>query len=397
LTPSIPRVSRALIDRNLDKGSKSVRSPQLSDLYIGLISGTSMDAIDAALLEIGDDGCRIRATHSQPISRDALAELRQLVDHPDHVTLEKLGQLDVRLGRDFATAANALLRAAGHDRKDIRAIGSHGQTIFHAPRGPFPFTMQIADPNIIALETGITTVADFRRRDVALGGQGAPLVPAFHRAIFASSGEPRAACNIGGIANLTVMLPGRPLSGFDTGPGNTLMDAWTRLKRGHPHDTGGEWAASAPPDPGLLGMLLDYDYFKREAPKSTGVEEFNLGWLEKRLDRIRNPLSPATIQSTLCQLTAETVATELTRACPQPGGLYLCGGGAHNRTLVARIEALLAGWRIDTTEALGIGVDWVEAAAFAWLASRTIEGLPGNVPEVTGARSATILGAVYPA
>ncbi len=369
----------------------------MSEFYIGLISGTSMDAIDAVLLEIAAGGCRVMATHSHALSPEALEDLRQIIDHPDHVTLDKLGQLDVRLGRDFAAAAKALLALSGRDRKDIRAIGSHGQTLFHAPRGPFPFTMQIADPNIIALETGITTVADFRRRDVALGGQGAPLVPAFHQAIFASSGEPRAACNIGGIANLTVMLPGRPLSGFDTGPGNTLMDAWTRLKRGHSHDNNGEWAASAPPDPGLLAMLLDYDYFGRPAPKSTGVEEFNLGWLEKRLDRVRNPLSPAAIQSTLCQLTAATIATALTNACPQPGGLYLCGGGAHNRTLVARITALLPGWRIDTTEALGIGVDWVEAAAFAWLASRTIAGLPGNVPEVTGARYATVLGGIFPA
>lgn len=369
----------------------------MSDLYIGLISGTSMDAIDAVLLEIGDKGCRLRETHSQPISREALTDLRSIVDHPDHVSLDRLGQLDTRLGRDFAAAAKAVLAAGGRDPKDIRAIGSHGQTIFHAPGGRFPFTMQIADPNIIASETGITTVADFRRRDVALGGQGAPLVPAFHQAIFGCSDEPRAACNIGGIANLTVMVPGQPTSGFDTGPGNTLMDAWTRLKRGQSHDNDGQWAASANPDEGLLARLLDYDYFSRPAPKSTGVEEFNLGWLQRRLDRVREPLSAERVQSTLCQLTAETIANSLTRACPEPGGLYLCGGGAHNATLRGRIGALLRDWRIETTDSLGIGVDWVEAAAFAWLASRTIAGHPGNIPEVTGAASATILGGIYPA
>jgi len=369
----------------------------LSDLFIGLISGTSMDAIDAVLVEIGDAGCRLRATHSQSISREALSELRSIVDHPDHVSLERLGQLDTLLGRDFAAAAGALLAASGTDRKDIRAIGSHGQTVFHAPGGRLPFTMQIADPNIIASETGITTVADFRRRDVALGGQGAPLVPAFHQAVFGSSDEPRAACNIGGIANLTMMMPGQPTSGFDTGPGNTLMDAWTRLKRGHPHDADGQWAASSDPDMGLLARLLDYDYFSRPPPKSTGVEEFNLGWLQKRLDRVRDPLSAGTVQSTLCQLTAETIASSLIRACPEPGGLYLCGGGAHNATLRARIAAQLPGWRIETTESLGIGVDWVEAAAFAWLASRTIAGLTGNIPEVTGAASAAILGGIFSA
>jgi anhydro-N-acetylmuramic acid kinase len=369
----------------------------LSDLYIGLISGTSMDAIDAVLLEIGNKGCHLRATHSHPISRETLSDLRSIVDHPDHVSLDRLGQLDTRLGRDFAAAAGALLAASGMDRGNIRAIGSHGQTVFHAPGGRVPFTMQIGDPNIIASETGITTVADFRRRDVALGGQGAPLVPAFHQAIFGSSDEPRSACNIGGIANLTVMVPGQPTSGFDTGPGNTLMDAWTRLKRGHPHDTNGQWAASSEPDEGLLARLLDYEYFSRSAPKSTGVEEFNLGWLQKRLDKVRDPLSAGTVQSTLCQLTAATIAGSLTRVCPEPGGLYLCGGGAHNATLRDRIAVRLPGWRIETTESLGIGVDWVEAAAFAWLASRTIAGLPGNIPEVTGATSATILGAIYPA
>ncbi len=369
----------------------------MSDLYIGLISGTSMDAIDAALVKIGGGECRVVATHSQPISPEAMADLRQIVDHPDHVTLERLGQLDVALGRDFAAAATQLMQSGGLDRRDVRGIGSHGQTLFHAPRGTHPFTMQIADANIIAASTGVTTVADFRRRDVALGGQGAPLVPAFHEAVFASADEPRAACNIGGIANLTVMVPGQPLSGFDTGPGNTLMDAWTRLKRGHPHDDNGAWAASAEPDAALLAVLLDYDYFRSPAPKSTGAEEFNLGWIERRLDRIRKPLSPAEVQSTLCQLTAETIANALTGACPQSGGLYLCGGGAHNLALVERIQALLPTWRIEMTDALGIGVDWVEAAAFAWLASRTLAGLSGNDPAVTGARSATVLGGIYPA
>ena len=363
--------------------------------FIGLISGTSMDAIDAALVEIGDGTCRITATHSQPISGQALEDLRGIIDHPDHVSMEKLGQLDVLLGRDFAAAANELIRLAGERPEAIRAIGSHGQTVHHSPRGPLPFTMQLADPNVIAAATGVTTVADFRRRDVAIGGQGAPLVPAFHQAVFAHPSEPRAVCNIGGIANLSLMVPGEPLSGFDTGPGNTLMDAWTRLQRGRSHDQGGEWAASAEADDNLLSKLLEYDYFALPAPKSTGVEEFNLAWLQKRLDELPAAVPPPVVQSTLCQLTIETIAAALETSCPRIGGLYLCGGGAHNQTLVSRLRSRLPDWRLETTDALGIGVDWVEAAAFGWLASRTLAGLTGNVPAVTGARSEAVLGAVY--
>ena len=369
----------------------------MSERYIGLISGTSMDAIDAALVEFGEGLCQIVATHSHPIAKETLEGLRLIVDHPDHVALDKLGQLDVLLGREFAAAANELIRSSGADPAGISAIGSHGQTVYHAPGGAVPFTMQLADPNVIAQETGITTVADFRRRDVAVGGQGAPLVPAFHQAVFGDSLEPRAVCNIGGIANLSLMIPGQTLSGFDTGPGNALMDAWTRLQRGRSHDQDGKWAASAEPDEKLLSTLLEYEYFDRPAPKSTGIEEFNLAWLQKRLDGLPRPVSPPVVQSTLCQLTAETIATSLTRSCPQAGALYLCGGGAHNNALVARLKARLGDWRLETTDALGLGVDWVEAAAFAWLASRTMTGLAGNVPEVTGARSEVVLGGVYPA
>lgn len=367
----------------------------MSEQYIGLISGTSMDAIDAVLVEIGHGTCQIKATHSQPISAEALKTLRAVVGHPENVPVEKLGELDALLGRDFAEAANKLIRVSGEARQAIRAIGSHGQTVFHSPRGPVPFTMQLGDPNLIAEHTGITTIADFRRRDLAVGGEGAPLVPAFHQAIFGDPAGPRAVCNIGGIANLSLIVPGKPVTGFDTGPGNALMDAWIRLQLGCQFDKNGDWAATAEPDENLLASLLEYGYFHRSPPKSTGVEEFNLAWLQRHLEPIPDALAPAAVQSTLCQLTAETIAESLTRACPEAGSIYLCGGGAHNETLVRRLRDRLGGWHLGTTDDLGIGVDWVEAAAFAWLARRTLAGLPGNVPEVTGADREVVLGAIY--
>ena len=356
-----------------------------------------MDGIDAALLEIDDDACRMIATHSAAIPRNALASLRSLVEHPDQTDLPELGALDVALGKAFANAALGLMEKAGVSAGSVRAIGSHGQTIFHRPKGDHPFTMQIADPNVIAATTGVTTVADFRRRDLALGGQGAPLVPAFHAAVFASSEEPRAVLNLGGIANLTLLIPGMSVTGFDTGPGNALMDAWIRRNLGRKHDDNGEWAASAEPNRELLAVLMEHEYFARTPPKSTGVEEFNIAWLQGELDRLKSILSPVVIQSTLCALTARTVADALRRACPAPGGLYLCGGGAHNSTLVDRLRDALPDWRLSATDSLGIGVDWVEAAAFAWLASRTLAGRPGNLPSVTGASAETVLGAIYPA
>jgi anhydro-N-acetylmuramic acid kinase len=369
----------------------------MSELYIGQISGTSMDAIDAALVEIGDEGCRLSATRSVEIPGEVLAALQALVEHPDQTDLAGLGALDVALGKVFGAAANGLMEAAGVDRTAVRAIGSHGQTVFHGPNGENPFTMQIADPNVIAAVTGVPTVADFRRRDIALGGQGAPLVPAFHAAVFASGEEPRAVLNLGGIANLTLLVPGHPVVGFDTGPGNALMDAWVRRNLGCRFDQDGEWAGSADPDDDLLEVLIGHEYFSRSPPKSTGVEEFNLAWLQGELDRLRSTLPPTVIQATLCILTARTVAAALKQACPSPGGLYLCGGGAHNDTLIRRLSDELPEWRLSTTDSLGIGIDWVEAAAFAWLASRTLSGQPGNLPSVTGAREETILGAIYPA
>ncbi|MGB5621296.1 MAG: anhydro-N-acetylmuramic acid kinase [Gammaproteobacteria bacterium] len=366
----------------------------MSRYYIGLISGTSMDGIDAVLASF-DDGCQIHAACSHPMTASTLTDLRRLVEHPDEAGLASVGALDTALGQDFAAAAMAVLTAGGVTAETVLAVGSHGQTVYHAPAGPRPFSIQLGDPNIIAILTGIPTVADFRRRDIALGGEGAPLVPAFHQAMFSDPDEPRAVLNIGGIANLTVLVPGADVSGFDTGPGNTLMDAWTRLNRGQPYDAGGDWAASAMPDQALLEVLMTHPFFARPGPKSTGIEDFNMNWLQGALDDLRQPPTPESVEATLCALTARTAAEAIRRACPDPGTLFLCGGGAHNRTLTRQIAEALEGWQIETTDALGIGVDWVEAAAFAWLAHRNLDRLPGNIPAVTGASREAVLGSVF--
>jgi len=360
------------------------------------MSGTSMDGIDAALLAIEGDGCHVVASHCQALPEDVIGGLRQLVTERHDASLDLFGRLDVAVGRAFAQAVHSLLESCDQTKEDVLAIGSHGQTVLHNPDGDCPYTLQIGDPNIIAAETGIRTVADFRRRDLALGGQGAPLAPGFHKAFFSSVDEYRVVLNLGGIANVTLMPPGSIVSGFDTGPGNTLMDAWTRRHLDQPFDNKGQWAASAERDEALLQILMEHPFFSLPAPKSTGVEDFNLQWLDKKLEELPHGVEPATVQSTLCELTARTSAEGLVSDSGQIGRLLVCGGGAHNDELMRRLAAMLPGWTVGPTDDIGIGADWVEAAAFAWLAHRTIEGLPGNLPEVTGARQETILGAVYP-
>jgi len=363
--------------------------------YVGLMSGTSMDGIDAALLAIEDDGCHILATHCHPLAEDLATNLRRLVAEGHEAPLNLFGRLDAAVGCAFAEAVHALLESCEQTKEDVRAIGSHGQTVLHSPIGKHPYTLQIGDPNIIAARTGIRTVADFRRRDLALGGQGAPLAPAFHKAFFRSANEYRVVLNLGGIANVTVMPPGAGISGFDTGPGNTLMDAWIRRHLDQPFDNNGQWASSVESDDELLKLLMEHPYFALAAPKSTGVEDFNLLWLDKKLAELSNALEPVMVQSTLCELTARTVAEALVTDSGQTGRLLVCGGGAHNGELLRRLSARLPGWAVGPTDDVGISSDWVEAAAFAWLAHRTLEGLPGNLPEVTGARCETILGAIY--
>ncbi len=365
-------------------------------LYVGLISGTSMDAIDAALVEI--DGARCVVQHARAVSyAPALREqLFRLISRPVGVNLDEVGALDTAVGEAFAAAALQLLREANVHGAQITAIGSHGQTLRHQPGGAHPFTWQIGNPDIIAERTGITTVADFRRRDVAAGGEGAPLAPALHQAVLGSATEARAVINIGGIGNITWLPPDATPVGFDTGPGNCLMDGWSERHRGIAFDRDGEWAASGRVDPSLLQSLLSEPFFSKPPPKSTGRELFNMGWLDTHLGALKPQPSPADVQSTLCELTARSIAT----ACQQLGQVQralLCGGGAHNRELRRRLEVHLTATVIATTAAFNLDPDFVEAAAFAWLASRTLAGLPGNLPSVTGARHRVVLGSIHPA
>lgn len=367
-------------------------------LHIGLISGTSADAVDAALVNVTPDGVELIACHSEAIPDAMSATLRSVIEEP-MVDRSTLWQLDVRIGELFARAAVNLLDEAGVEAAKVRAIGSHGQTIYHAPDAEYPTTVQIGDPNVIAERTGITTVADMRRRDIAAGGQGAPLAPAFHAAVFRSHERDRAVLNVGGIANLTV-LPAddrASVTGFDTGPGNTLMDAWTARARdvASAMDVDGLWARSGDCDQRLLDALMAEPYFAIAPPKSTGRELFNLHWLDGVLARLDGEVAPEDVQRTLCELTASTVAAAVAEHASGVREVLVCGGGVHNPLTMERLEDLLRPVDVRSTESAGLHPDWVEAAAFAWLAARTLDGDSGTLPSVTGASHPVILGGIY--
>lgn len=363
----------------------------MSELYVGLISGTSIDGVDAVLAEFGDRACTLVHSCTTPYPEKLHERVRTLIDDPK-TTLGELGAVDVALGRFFARCANELIDAAGVARADVRTIGHHGQTVFHQPSGPERFTLQLGDPNSLAAMTGIATVADFRRLDVACGGQGAPLVPAFHKWLFGSDEELRVVVNIGGIANVTALDPRQPTSGFDTGPGNTLLDGWIRRCRRRDHDQDGRWAASGTVDAALLERFLTEPYFSLGPPKSTGRELFNLGWVDSHLRDPSYVPADADVQATLAELTAATIVDALHSL--QPGRLIVCGGGAHNGDLIGRLGRY-AECPVESSEAYGIGPDWVEAAAFAWLARARLAGEPGNVPTATGADRELVLGGLY--
>jgi anhydro-N-acetylmuramic acid kinase len=366
-----------------------------AELYIGLMSGTSMDGIDAALVRFEHDQIELLHSHRHPWPASLVGDIRQTARN-GHSGLDQFGQLDAAAGETFAAAVEALLQHSGVTAEAVTAIGSHGQTLCHGPASQHPYSLQIGDPNRIAERTGITTVADFRRRDIAAGGQGAPLVPAFHQAYLQRPGENLVVLNIGGIANVTLLPsdPVRPVSGYDTGPGNCLMDRWTELHRQQPYDAGGNWAVEGQLQPDLLWKLLDDPYFRQAAPKSTGIEYFSLAWLQQRLPK---DIAPADVQATLAGLTARSIADAIRLSQPDTDRLLICGGGIHNQRLMLLLDIELPGAIIESTANHGLDPDWVEAMAFAWLARQTLQGAPGNLPTVTGARGARILGGIYPA
>lgn len=361
-------------------------------LYLGVMSGTSLDGIDCALIDTGEQ-TRLLATHYLAMPARLRQQLLQLCS-PGADELARAALAENEWARLAAQAISELLRQKNLMPDAIRAVGSHGQTVRHEPqRG---FTIQIGNPALLAELTGIPVVGDFRRRDVAAGGQGAPLVPAFHQMLFGSADHARAVLNVGGFSNLTLLKPGDAVRGFDCGPGNVLMDAWIERHRALPFDRNGEWAASGVVLPELLETMLRDRFFATTGPKSTGRELFNLHWLDGKLQGFPTPRAED-VQATLLELTAHSLCEALLAGQPDTRELLVCGGGAHNSKLLSRIQELLPQCHVSSTQAQGIDPDWVEAMAFGWLAHCCLEGIPANRPEVTGARGLRVLGAIYPA
>ena len=361
--------------------------------YVGLMSGTSLDGVDAVLAEIGPPGqIRLIRTHYLPYADSLRAQLLALhTPQPNEIHLAACAANE--LARLYAEAISTLLD--GIALGSVRAIGCHGQTLRHRPADGY--TLQIGNAALLAELTGITVVADFRSRDIAAGGQGAPLVPAFHAQVLQHPGIHRVIANIGGIANITDFPVDGTVRGWDTGPGNMLLDAWIKRHSGAHYDRDGAWAASGTAHLGLLEALATHAYLQSPPPKSAGREQFNLDWLDATLAHLDRAIAPADVQATLLEFTAMSLCDAVSRECGGAQELYVCGGGAHNGALMQRISARLPNVRVATTAALGIDPDWVEALAFAWLARQTLHHEPGNLPSVTGACGARVLGAIYPA
>ncbi|QBB69152.1 anhydro-N-acetylmuramic acid kinase [Pseudolysobacter antarcticus] len=372
----------------------------MSALYLGLISGTSADAIDAALVSF-EPIIQLRASLAYPYPPELREQILRLAQGDGRISLDELGELDGRIACAFAAAANELLRKANVPAGAVRAIGSHGQTLRHRPLLAQPYTLQLGDPNLIAEHTGITTVADFRRRDMAAGGHGAPLAPAFHAAMLTPSTTPRVVLNLGGIANITI-LPGNPLAsnqhapllGFDTGPASCLLDAWVEQHLGQPYDSDGAFASSGKVDIELLARLKSDPYFAAPPPKSTGREVFHLTWLQSHLHGLA--IAPNNVQATLLALAAETIADAIRAYAADTREVFVCGGGVHNARLLQALANSLAPVSVDSVATLGVDPDFVEAMLFAWLARERIEARPvSNIDTVTGARGPRLLGGIY--
>ncbi len=363
----------------------------MTDPFIGLMSGTSCDGLDAVLVSFDGDRPQIHAARHLAYPHTLRARLLGAALGKDE-DLERAARLDVELGRLLATASADIAAAGGVALSEVRAIGSHGHTLRHRPDADPPFTLQIGDPHVIAKSTGVTTVADFRRADLALGGQGAPLACAYH-AVCLGGGEARAVANIGGIANVTVLPARGEVRGYDAGPGNALMDEWIEDQRGDAYDHEGRWAAAGKVDAALLAHLLADPYFARPPPKSTGRELFSQRWLRAHLPE--PPPAPEDVQATLCELTAAAVADSIAASAPDTVRVLVCGGGVHNRSLMQRLASRTQ-VPVCSTGEYGIDPDWVEAVAFAWFAKRTLEGMTSSLPGVTGARRPAVLGAICP-
>jgi len=362
-----------------------------SELYVGIMSGTSLDGIDTALVDFSHGQPRLISTHYQtydPAIKSALLALHE----PAANELHQAQLIGNELARLYAAATTALLQKSNVLPDQVRATGCHGQTIRHRPE--HGYTLQLGNAALLAELTGITVVSDFRSRDIAAGGQGAPLVPAFHDQALRHPDTHRVIVNIGGISNLTNLRPGHPTTGFDCGPGNLLMDAWIAQHKGEAYDKNGAWAASGRSIPALLQTLLNEPFLHATPPKSSGRDLFSMDWLRSKL---RGDENPADVQATLLMLSSHAIADAIRHFYTGAEEIYLCGGGTHNTALVQQLQAFLPSCRIQATDTLGLAADWLEAIAFAWLAQQAMHGHCANLPAVTGARHPCILGAIYQA
>ena len=361
------------------------------------MSGTSIDSIDAALVEFNNT--QISIVNSLSLSIDPTIKQQVLsLALPGGNEIAIMREVDQYFGERFAQAALDICKQANIFSEDIKAIGSHGQTIRHYPKQDQQagYSLQVGDPNIIAQRTGITTITDFRRRDIAAGGHGAPLAPAFHQFAFANTSKTRIIVNLGGIANLSYLPISGQTIGFDSGPANILLDSWCQKHLNQSYDKDGLWAKSGKVNDSLLGILLNHTYFSTPFPKSTGRETFNLQWLQNSLTTIATPICNEDIQATLLKLTTETIAQAIEQVDPkEEAEVYTCGGGAKNIELMKQLEETINPRTLATTKLLGIDEEWVECAAFAWLAKQTLEHQNGNLPAVTGAKTPVTLGGIY--
>ena len=355
------------------------------------MSGTSLDGADAALVDFSDGFPRTLAFATVPFPAELRERILALCE-PGRDPLELSGTVSIELADLYARAVEGVIAGGGVERRNIVAIGCHGQTVRHRP--DLGFTIQLNDPARLAELTGVDVVADFRRRDMAAGGQGAPLVPAFHEAVFRDGRKSRAVVNIGGISNVTWLPAARATVGFDCGPGNVLLDGWARRHIGAHFDENGAWASRGHTDAALLERLLDEPFLRSPPPKSTGRELFRLDWLE---DRLSPGITPADVQSTLTDFTAHAIVGAIDRFCGDTEEIYLAGGGARNGALVSRITALAQGRPVAPTDVLGVPTQHVESMAFAWLAMKCVRREPVDLTAATGARAPRVLGAIYPA
>ncbi|QOY54638.1 anhydro-N-acetylmuramic acid kinase [Candidatus Sulfurimonas marisnigri] len=360
----------------------------MGELYIGVMSGTSLDGVDVVLCKIDSQSCELVFSCEYPFDDDLKEDILSAISTT--TTLKAIGEIDTRLGKLYANHISAFMNHYKINQKDVRAIGLHGQTLWHEPNSEYPFSMQLGNASVITAQTGVSVVSDFRQKDIALGGQGAPFAPVFHQEIFSNLNSKTAVLNIGGMANISIL--GEKLIGYDTGCGNVLLDYWIFKNHNKVYDKDGEWAESGHVSAELLDSMLSEPYFKKEAPKSCGRELFNAKWLEKHLENFSHVITED-VQATLLELTAVTIANEVKKTSTEL--LIVCGGGARNGALMKKLHVELKEINVTLSDKHGVSSEFMEAMAFAWLAYKRIHKEEVALSSVTGASRDSILGCIY--